>query len=164
MLTFQTFPSESVMKWEVEIYLLDSPMHEGGVFPKDGIDYTNMPFISDSEILQYQIIQNYPNRGSVYSIMLSNTAGNKLRKLDIPVCCGRHFVIAVNKRPILDGYFWSPVSSYSCDSLIAEISTFNNLEIRNGYPKERSLGDFPDPSCDRTLLQAFSETKRLLGI
>lgn len=164
ILTFQASSSVSVAKWEVEIYLLDSLMSDTEQYRKGIIDHSSLPFIADSEILYYQIDQSYSNHDPAYSVVFNDLARDKLSKLDIPVCCGRHFAIAVNKTPVLDGYFWNSYSSYSCDFLIAEVSSLNKLEIRNGYPKERSFGDLPDPRRDRTLLQAFHETKRLLRI
>lgn len=163
ILTFQISSSVSVAKWKVEVYLLDSSMSDIELCRKDIINHSSLPFITDGEILGYQI-GSYPNREPVYSVVFSDTARNKLRKLDIPVCCGRHFVIAVDKKPILDGYFWTPYSSYSCDFLIVEISSLNNFEIRNGYPKEHSFGDLPDLRRDHMLLRAFRETNRLMEI
>lgn len=161
ILNFFTSSFENAVKWEVEIYLLgteaERPM-------PSRIEESNLPFIADSEILGYEVIQRHPNREATYSIVFSEAARDKLSKLDVPVCCGRHFVVAVNKSPIFDGYFWSTYSSYSCDFLVAEVSPLNNFKIRNGYPKEHSFGNLPDPRRDRRLLQAFSKTKRLLRI
>ncbi|MGG7663124.1 hypothetical protein [Dyadobacter sp. BHUBP1] len=153
----------SVAKWEVEIYLLDSSILEAER-SQSRIDHWALPFITNSEILGYQMVQSYPNREPVYSIVFNDIARDRLRELDIPVCCGRHFVIAVDKKPVLDGYFWSTYSSYSCDFLVIEVSSLNIFEIRNGYPKEHSFGNLPDPRRNRRLLQAFQKTKRLLRI
>jgi hypothetical protein len=107
VLTFQIRNSEYVMKWNVDIYLTDSsaPENGAGFSQKSDIDYTNPSFISDCEILGYRIIQCNPSQAPAYSIVFNDSAKHKLSKLDIPVYSGRHFVITVNQKPVLDGYF-----------------------------------------------------------
>lgn len=164
ILTFQASNSQSVVKWEIEIYLLTSLEAETGkddTVRSSSTALLSLPFIADGEILGYKIGQDYQGQKPSYSIVLNNVARAKLNKLNIPVCCGRHFVITVNKRPIFDGYFWCTYSSYSCGFLTVETPSSNDLKIQNGYPKEHSFGEHPDPRGDVVLLQAFRESERL---
>jgi hypothetical protein len=163
---FQIYRSERAMKWEVEIFLLESSGSETGEasFEQNYMDDSKQPFIQNSEILGYEIVESALNHEVSYYMVLSDTGKDKIGNLSIPVCCGRYFMITVNRKPVLEGYFWRTYSSYACDFLTIEVPSSNNFEIRNGYPKQGYFGNFPDPRRNHKLLQAFSKTKRLLRI
>lgn len=157
----------------IEIYLLKKKITGDSIFSKvvssyflpDKNDITDTAFITDNEITGYVIIADSTNliKNTSYTLLLANSAQQKINSLrQIPICCGLQFVIAINKTPVLGGYFWNPFSSFGCVWIAAY------AEYRNGLVLRKGIGGWPwgkdkeDPRGNINLISAFRSTGRLI--
>jgi hypothetical protein len=106
---------------KIELYLLNKRLPSSAMYffenkkGKDSIeiragkfvaakeDLEDEPFLSDSDFLAFDTAQ--------HTLLFSEHASRKLGELKPEVGEGIQFSISIDKRPVLSGYIWSPVSS-----------------------------------------------------
>ncbi|MFP5438390.1 MAG: hypothetical protein ACLGH8_11415 [Bacteroidia bacterium] len=155
-------------KWYGERYV-DTIKREfiyGGKFTvvKSNLEYK--PFIADEEISSFNSQTNI--------IAFDSSVVSRIRKLKPSMGTGTQFVIAVNKQPIVTGYFWNILSSFTCQSYnIVTVDPFG-LDKKKTNLKHYWLGNFTDgyfppangkskrPPYPPKLLEALRQTNRLI--
>ena len=50
---------------------------------------------------------------------VSKTVVDRINELEIPLCCGKQFALLVDNNIIYGGYFWSLLSSFGCNGIVA---------------------------------------------
>jgi hypothetical protein len=144
----------------IEIYLLrinSSSIHEDGICGKLEVkkdDLVNNPFINDFEIIGYDT--------TTFTIFITDSARKRISILEPSLPIGIPFVITVNKKPVLSGYFWNPVSSWGCNWYVIFADNDNKLNIINELPPKRNK-DLDDQRLNKDMIQAFKESKRIVN-
>jgi hypothetical protein len=151
---------------------IDTQFIYGGDYNVKLSDLKMVPFITDDEILSFNLDNN--------KLSVDSLAANRIYELKRNMIKGVQFVITVDKKPVLNGYFWSLDSSYSCNSYcIYYISTKYINEFRNerfldkSKAKERYFEIFYNhnsrlsvkkkrPPYPPKLLEALRQTNRLI--
>ncbi|MGV7105853.1 hypothetical protein [Flavobacterium sp. U410] len=77
-----------------------------GAFDIEDGDLEKTPLINDDEILKFDF--------NTSQIFMTGSVVNKIKNLDWKMKnnFGRQFVLCINKKPILNGYFYNSSSSY----------------------------------------------------
>ena len=151
---------------------IDTQFIYGGDYNVKLSDLKIEPFITDDEILSFDTENN--------KLVFDSIAANRIYQLEPNMIKGVQFVITVDKKPVLNGYFWSLHSSYSCNSYcIYYISPKYFEEFGNerfldkSKDKERSFEIFYNlnsrlsvkkqrPPYPPKLLEALRQTNRLI--
>ena len=89
---------------------------------------------------------------------------DKVRQLKVPVSTGRRFVLVVDKKPVMNGYFWNSLSSFSCGETVISVNYPNKLSIEMGCPDKDFAKSNADERANALLLKAFEQTGRLVMI
>jgi hypothetical protein len=121
-------------------------------------------FISDSEILSYEIIETSTDSTCIkYYLNLTENGRRKMARLGlVELSGGRKFAISVNGKPVYGGYFWNLLSSYSCDWIVIPAKLSEKLSIEAGYPNKAFTNRHVDPRDNRILVEAFEASQRLI--
>ena len=134
----------------------------GGRFEVKTTDLLAEPFIEDEEIIEVNLNKS--------EFILSQKGKNKINKLKPNMKYGIQFVICVNRKPTLTGYFRSNISSYvlnwnyiGYDYIISSFDTKNDINFvirkNDGYldwkPYKTNLLDYPE------LLESLKKSGRL---
>ncbi len=142
----------------VNIYLIDSYKKVGNSFEINESDVIteSTPLIGYADIISY-------NKKS-YTYIISENAQQALRNLEVPLD-GLAFAVKANNELIYTAYFWTPLSSMSCDWLLTESIFFSHnneidLTINIGYPTEAS--SIPDKRNDNRILEIFRRDNKLI--
>jgi hypothetical protein len=98
---------------------------------------TDEVIVSDEDIISYM--------KSSHEVKLTEEGAKKIEKLSLTVPLnGTRFVIKINGKAIYSGWFWSPISSISCSSVVIETIVRNNtIKIETGYPTSHFQGEDP---------------------
>jgi hypothetical protein len=165
------FDQPSQMKSrKVEIYLVGNAQQTRGetqFFQPESLTSSDLLFLSDSDIISYEMVGDTSDQNRTdlqYFLHLSEPGQEKLAHLDsVELCCGRRFIITVDRRPIFGGYFWNLFSSFSCDWIVAVWDqSSKRLVLERGYPSSQFAKGHADRRSDHYLLAAFQETGRLV--
>jgi len=112
------------------IYLLSIDSQSPLATLQGRLGLAEKPFISMEEILSYN--------PETFEFMLTGNAIKKLMDLQIPVK-GKPFALCLNRQPVYYGFFWTPVSSISCDGIVilqpSQVNQ-NTVKVERGYPSE----------------------------
>lgn len=155
----------------IEIYLIDqekntdTPDYQPGYFLPKLHDLSALPFIADKEICSYEVVEDPSKnpREVKYFLHISENGREKIKQLgNISVSRGQRFAIAVNRELVYGGYFWNPVSSFSCDWIVVSGWQSGKMELRKGYPGSHFASAHSDPRASELLIQAFAHTHRLI--
>lgn len=153
----------------IEVYLigeLENPQLRNTThfFLPDSFAASDSVFISDSEILSYEIIEtNTDSTGIKYYLNLTESGRRKMEGLGlVELSRGRKFAISVNGKPVYGGYFWNSLSSYSCDWLIIPAISSRKLSINAGFPDKIFTDEHEDPRGSSILVEAFAASQRLI--
>lgn len=110
--------------------------------------------ISDKEIIAY-------NKSS-HEITLTQDGINKVENLNLKVPMdGLGFVIKIEREPIYQGWFWSPISSLPCSGVVIQtFVTDKTIQIQVGYPNS----DFQDndPRSNPIIFDYFESIGKLV--
>lgn len=155
-------------KWYGERYVdtIKGEFIYGGKFTATEKDLQRKPFISDEAIISFNPQTNI--------IAFDSSVVSRIRKLKPIMGRGTQFVITVGKEPMITGYFWNTLSSYTCQSYnILTVDPFN-LDKKKTKFKHYWLGNFTDgyfppadgkskrPPYPPKLLEALRQTNRLI--
>lgn len=154
---------------KIEIYLIDkentgSPNYQPGYFLPKSRDLSDLPLITDEEILSYEVVEDLSKNPLEvkYFLHVNKNGWEKIKRLEnISVSSGQRFAVTVNRETVYGGYFWNPVSSFSCDWIVISGWQSEKLELRKGYPESHFASAHSDPRGSELLIQAFAKTRRL---
>lgn len=123
----------------------------------DTITVNNEPFISYNDILLYDsatytFTVSFSKYGEAYRDMFKNS---------------QNFVVALNKEPIMYGFFWSLLRSEICPCIYLiepneqfDADNANELKLHFGYPTSQyAMGD--DPRNNPNLIARLKEDGKL---
>jgi|WetSurMetagenome_2_1015567.scaffolds.fasta_scaffold25921_1 hypothetical protein len=143
---------------KIEIYLLNNfvqPDKGTKRFTVTQSDLQENPLIADHQIIRYDSVK------FVYTI--DTIVCPKLVSLNPSLSNGIQFAITVDRKPIICGYFWNPVSSFGCDWFNIPIICRKEIKIYKGLP-EYSNRDIPEIRNDPGLIDAFIKSNRLVKL
>ncbi len=144
-------------KGDVAIYLLESFDTLDASFRIDaaGVVTKPEPFIKYSDLLYY----NKKN----YTFKLSKSAADLLEKSQFSIY-GVGFALKANDEILYTGYFWSSLSSASCDWIVIDpISIVNRkMKVKIGYPNSSFARGVEDKRNNKTLLDIFKRDGKLI--
>jgi hypothetical protein len=141
---------------------ISKQMIYGGRFEVKTDDLLAEPFIEDEEIIEVNL--------NTSEFILSQKGKNKIKELKPSMKHGIQFVICVNRKPILTGYFRSNISSYilnwnyiGYDYINSSFDTKNDINFvirkNDGYldwkPYKINLLDYPE------LVESLKKSRRL---
>lgn len=149
---------------------VDSTFIYGGKYNIKVSDLKNTPFIVDSEIFSFDVKNN--------ELIMANSAANKIYGLNSNMIKGVQFVITVDGKPLLNGYFWDLLSSYTCNSYHIYYTGTKYFKDANRHFLDKSEGESKKfkiylgsvnkfekqkqmPSYPKEFLEAFRKTNRL---
>jgi hypothetical protein len=149
--------SESTENGEVSFYLLESfdTLKTSYKIYKATAIVKSEPLIKFSELLSYD--------QSKYTFKLSESAVNTLKNMQFSLS-GTGFAVKAGSEIIYTGYFWTPISSMSCDWITADpliLSGGNKIKISLGYPSPKFAKGVPDDRNDERLLDIFEKSCKL---
>ena len=115
---------------------------------------TNEVTISDEEIMYYI--------KTSHEIKLAQEGAEKIEQLSLKVPMnGTKFMIKINGKEIYGGWFWSPISSIPCSSVVIETTVRNEtIKIETGYPSSHFQGE--DPRNNPTVFNYFQAAGKLV--
>lgn len=128
-------------------------------------DLKREPFIKNEEIIGLDLQDN--------KIEFSNSGGFKILKLKPNMRKGEQFVIVVNKKPVMNGYLYSPYSSNGSTWVCIQYDDFKTVNdstltsykfsiFKGDGTSDRSKRESIDFAKYPELLEAFTKTDRIL--
>ena len=142
---------------KVEIYLLNhfvQPDKGTKRFTVTKSDLHENPLIEDIQIIRYDSVK------FVYTI--DTIVCPKLAALKPSLSNGIQFAITVDRKPIICGYFWNPVSSFGCDWFNIPVICRKEIKIYKGLPEYSNI-DIPEMRNDSRLINAFIKSNRIVN-
>lgn len=140
---------------KVEIYLLNRTVTRNGLpsyFVAKATDLKAAVFIADSDIVSYDTAN--------YQLVISESAAARIWELHPPLQTGQAFAVAVDRRPVFTGYFYSPFSSFSFHSYVVPAGKSTTLQFQKGLPESKGTA-IPERRKDHMLLAALKKSGRL---
>ncbi|WP_158288436.1 hypothetical protein [Mucilaginibacter psychrotolerans] len=122
-------------------------------------------FIKDSELklmTKTDTLRNPANNQLIqeeYWFTVPEAVVKRIYNLNIPLCCGRQFVIVVNGNVSYTGYFWNIVSSFGSDWITA-FAYGNTIKILRKLPDYDDIPHLNDPRNEPLLIDCLKATKR----
>jgi hypothetical protein len=144
---------------KIEIYLLnklvepvkgDIPVKEFIVSPED---INSDPLIPDRGITSYKL--------GTYEIKLDSTACKKISQLEPSLPMGIQFVLTLNKKPIITGYFWNKDSSFGTNWYTIVVGEGPWYKIHKGVPEEKNQ-DLLELRDNVQIVNVLKQSKRLI--
>lgn len=135
-----------------------------GVFSIEKNDLQEKAFISNAELLQYTYHIDTIRKGDdiqvlhKHSFIVVPAVIARIDSLNIPLCCGRQFVIKVNDEIIYPGYFWNIYSSFGCKATTA-FASGNSISLHQISQGLSAVGN-NDVRNNPTLLDCLKKTRR----
>ena len=159
----------NVPKCKVEIYLLNKYISSLDTihkmvksFTAQKEDLQDTAFIKDSEFVSYTIkrikVENGKQRSSTreeHFIEVLNPLTEKLKNLNLALCCGKQFAFVVNGEIAYCGYFWNNVSSFAPMAVMA-FGIDNQIRLQYGFKGQK------DPRNNSILLDCFRQRNALI--
>ena len=110
--------------------------------------------IADNDITSYT--------WSSHILRLTEDSAKRIRELSVPVS-GEPFALKVNGKEMYSGYFWTSISSVSCNGVVIDVLKIqdNCVRIEKGYPSE-SFFTGEDPRNRKEIFEYFQSTGRLV--
>lgn len=154
---------------KIEFYLLKNviPNADKTTLMKGKINVTvadleEKAFVSDADI-DSCFISKDSTRSFRMFFRVSDSAANRLKSLNLPLCCGNQFAVVVNGKICFTGYFWNMLSSFGC-SWITAYARGNSIMLLPELPSF----DLINPSAsdlrkNKFLLDCLTSTNRLVG-
>jgi len=148
------YPGDSL-----EIYLLkDYKTVQGSAeIIKSSITLENYPLVGYKDILGYD--------SANYEFKISDTVAREIRNMTMPLA-GTAFAVAIDKEVIYSGYFWTVLSSISCDWMVILTSNISyldpGLKIDLGYPGEINDLNLRDPRNDYRIIRLLRDDNKLI--
>ncbi len=167
------FAQNSVSSGHVEFYLLKrnvSNISRATSAVKDLFKIqrgylADTAFIKDSEIelmTKTDTVRNPKNKKLIqeeYLFSVPEAVVKRINSLNIPLCCGRQFVVVVNGNISYTGYFWNHFSSFGCDWITA-FAYGNTIKILRKLPDYDNFPQLKDPRNEPLLIDCLKATKR----
>jgi len=152
-----TVNTESDENGTVEFYLLESfdTLETSYKIDKATAIIKSEPLIKFSDLLSY----NQSN----YTFELSGSVVNTLKNMHFSLS-GTGFAVKVDSNIVYTGYFWTPLSSASCDWITADpllLSGNNKMKVSIGYPTPKFAQGVPDDRNDQRILDIFKASGKL---
>ena len=122
-------------------------------------------FIKDDEIIAF-FIKKYTKENKTteqHFFILSEAAVDRIKKLDIPLCCGKQFALLVEGEFVYGGYFWNYFSSFSCNGIVA-FAYNEEIAIRRKLPDygyENEEAEASDIRKNPVLFDCLKSTNRI---
>lgn len=157
---------------KIEIYFLKeseklfSTQPRSNYFNPTSEELSDTAFIKNEEIEGYRVYEDslYPKSGKLYSLIISTSGQQKINALkNIPLCCGKKFVVVLNNQPVFGAYFWNLVSSFGCTWLTTFAYCNDELILLKGLPNNYFDKTKEDPRGNVDLIEAFRSTGRLIA-
>ena len=145
------------INYSIEIYLPDtSNVNSGGIAPTEFIilkeHLPEMPFINDEGIEQFDTAN--------FKITFSKEAAAKIKTLKPGLAKGIPFVLAVDREPVLSGYFINTFSSVGCRAYV--LNTRDRVQrLTKGLPEHYYEGLIAERRNSSIFIQALERTGRL---
>jgi hypothetical protein len=120
------------------------------------VDIAGQPLLSLKDLISYN--------AQTHELKLTEEAFARIAQLEIPVR-GRSFLVCIDKSPVYEGAFWTPVSSISFDGVTiwkplgSKIPQILTLEL--GYPASSFYGG-ADPRNDPRVLESLKTAGKLI--
>jgi hypothetical protein len=143
---------------KIEIYLLNhfvQPDKGTKRFTATDSDLQEKPLIEDCQIIGYDTIK--------FEYTIDTLVCSRLSTLNPSLPIGIQFVITVDRKPVISGYFWNPVSSFGCDWYNIPVICKQEIKIDKGLP-EYSYTDIPEMRNDSRLVDALIKSNRLVNL
>ena len=143
----------------LEIYLLKSyeTNDSSNEIKTSSIILKNYPIVRYSDIISYDSL--------IHAFKIIESKKDELQDKKWSMS-GNGFAIAINKEIIYSGYFWSGLSSMSCDWIIIDptVYLYDNSELRVelGYPAENEELLSRDPRNDERIINLLQKDSKLL--
>ena len=112
-----------------------------------------MPFIIDDEVVSFDT--------SSYKITFTKEAAKRIGELKPGLSVGIPFVLAVDREPILTGYFVNQLSSFGCAAYVMSNSFSTVHVLQKGLPEHHYETKIVERRKSFLLLQALERTGRL---
>ena len=114
----------------------------------------NRLIIADNDVLSYT--------WNSHTLKLTEEGARRIRELSVPVV-GEPFVLKVNGEELYRGYFWTSISSISCNGIMIDVLriTDNCVSLENGYPSE-SFFTGADPRDQKEVFEYFQRIGKLV--
>lgn len=135
-----------------------------GEFDATKKDLKNKPLITDSDIISFNFEKN--------EIIIKTEAAKKIKELKSNVISHIQFVIALDKKPILTGYFASPFSSYPSNWNYISTIPLNSsndptlqkftIEKTNYINNIKIKHELPDLKKNSPFYNAFKNSNRII--
>ena len=113
-------------------------------------------------LIKYEEIIFYNKKD--YTLKITEERFNYLSDLDNISISGTPFAITIDKEVIYTGYFWSSLSSASCQCIVIDhtgLSITNKLYIQLGYPGIFENEIILDERNNERLLEIFKTDNKL---
>jgi len=126
-------------------------------------DVEDTPFISDNEITSFFIRKDTTNFKirERHHFVVPNTVINRIKELNIPLCCGKQFALLVNGEIVYGGYFWNLASSFGCNG-IGAFAYNNQITIYKQLPDlDRFENNVSDMRQNPNLFDCLKTTNRM---
>jgi hypothetical protein len=121
------------------------------------LELEESPILSGADIVTYT--------WEIHEIELTDTARERVARLEVPLTTGVPFVVCVGDERIYSGAFWVSWSSMSfngivIDTLFAKMDD-HSIRIQLGYPESPELFEGEDLRSDPRILQSLTGSGKL---
>jgi hypothetical protein len=146
------------INYSIELYVLPdtkSTIKNGLAteFEIKDTDLPTLPFIRDDDIDYYDTCIN--------KIFITQDAAIRIAELKPKLNVGIPFVLTVDRKPILTGYFWSTFSSFGCASYVFFNSNDTTQKLLKGLPEYSYANKIIEKRKNYFFLQALERTGRI---
>jgi len=139
------------------IYLTEGDIPPTQMPALSHVDTAEKPIIAADDIITYNT--------QTHELKLTTSAFERIAQLDVPVR-GRSFVVCVDRKPVYQGAFWTPISSISYDGVtIWKPSSYQEpkvITLELGYPSSSFYGG-EDPRNNPEVIRAIDEAGKLIN-
>lgn len=128
-------------------------------FDLETADITGEPLISSDQIISYDTTN--------HALTLSFSRDSLKTKIGHFGVHGKPFIVTLDSQKIYGGWFWAPISSVPCHSVVImpddpfDSLTVHEIRIKLGYPSKDHF-EGSDPRKDRRIIQWLMNRSSLL--
>ena len=127
-------------------------------FDIEEADLIGEPLVSYNQIISYDT--------SSHIITLSYSQDSLKNKIGQIGVYGKPFIVTLDSQKIYGGWFWTPISSIPCHSVVIEPDDVfdtlktNEIRIKLGYPDENQFKGI-DPRNNRVIIDRLIKDKKV---